>query len=56
MTNVVIPTFDMKKQKPVIFSNYKVNTHAYTQSHLHIYIYIYNFYILEYETLFFAIN
>jgi len=25
LTNVVIPTFDLKTQKPVIFSNYKVS-------------------------------
>jgi len=26
LTNVVIPAFDIKTQKPVIFSNYKVST------------------------------
>jgi len=26
LTNVVIPTFDIKTKKPVIFSNYKVST------------------------------
>jgi len=26
LSNVVIPTFDTKRQKPVIFSNYKVST------------------------------
>jgi len=26
LTNVVIPTFDIKTQKPVIFSNYKVSS------------------------------
>jgi len=26
LTNVVIPTFDIKRQKPVIFSNYKVSS------------------------------
>jgi len=25
LTNVVIPTFDLKTQKPVIFSSYKVS-------------------------------
>ncbi|RDX60531.1 Patatin-like protein 1, partial [Mucuna pruriens] len=29
LTNVVIPTFDLKKQKPVIFSNYKLKTFPY---------------------------
>jgi len=26
LTNIVIPTFDIKTQKPVIFSNYKVSS------------------------------
>ncbi|WVZ16607.1 hypothetical protein V8G54_009589 [Vigna mungo] len=29
LTNVVIPTFDMKRQKPVIFSNYKLGRYPY---------------------------
>ncbi|TKY68903.1 Patatin group A-3 [Spatholobus suberectus] len=29
LTNVVIPTFDLLKQKPVIFSNFKLNTVPY---------------------------
>ncbi|XP_027906812.1 patatin-05-like [Vigna unguiculata] len=29
LTNVVIPTFDIKRQKPVIFSNYKVEKYPY---------------------------
>ena len=34
LTNVVIPTVDLKTQKPVIFSNYKVSSiYAYIETH-----------------------
>jgi len=37
LTNVVIPAFDIKTRKPVIFSNYKVSSiYAYIEmKHIH---------------------